>query len=128
MSKTNYHELAVLNTARGTALTAWTPYIGLLSAITDAEAGTVTEVTTTLGLTRKAVTFGAPSAGGSMSNSAIVDFGAASAGGTVSAFGIYDAASAGNLRYTAMLTGGAKTVNASDPVSFAIAAITVSED
>lgn len=127
MSKTNYHELAVLNTARGTPLAAWTPYVGLLSAVADEEAGTVTEITAALGLARKLATFAAPSAGGTMATSADIAFGNATAGGTVTHVGVYDAAAAGNLRYV-FAVAAAKTINIGDPVSIPSGQLTITED
>ena len=45
--------------------------------------------------------------------------------GTITHFGIYDAPTGGNLLFYAELTGGSKTVNAGDSVSFAGGALTV---
>ena len=101
--KTKTYEDRVLNAMRGTALTAWTPYAGLLTAVADAEAGTVTEIAYT-GYARQAVTFGAPAAG-TVTNSGVVSFGqmTAGAGGTAMAVGYYSAATGGELRYVVAL-------------------------
>ena len=123
MAKTNFHELAVLNTARGTNLTAWTPYVALFTAVTDAEAGTVTEVA----VTRILATFGAPAAAGSMTNSGTVTFAAAGSNlGTVTHFGLFDAVSGGNLRYVGALSSSFAYNTGVQP-SFAVGALTVSE-
>ena len=108
-----------------TDIKARTPHIGLHSA-SPTDAGGVAEVTTTVRTAgRVPVTFGTV-AGGSMSNSAIVDFGAAAAGATVSHFGVYDAASGGNLLMHGALTGGAQTVSTGNEVSFAAGTLTLS--
>ena len=78
-----------------------TVYAGLLTAVTGAEAGTVTEASYA-GYARVAITFGAPGAGvggRQITNSGAVTFAAKSDAGTVVivAVGIYDAISAGNL-------------------------------
>lgn len=99
--RTTYVSDKVLNLYRATNFTApTTVYAGLLTAVTDHEAGTVTEAAYT-GYARQAITFGAPGAGGGgrkMSSSAGLTFPAALSGPTtVMAVGIYDASSAGNL-------------------------------
>ena len=78
-----------------------TVFAALLTAITDAEAGTVTEATYA-GYARVAITFGAPGAalgGRQTTNSAAVTFAAKTDAGsvTVVAVGIFDAATVGNL-------------------------------
>ncbi len=78
-----------------------TVYAGLLTAVTDLEAGTVTE-TTYGSYARQAVTFGAPGGalnGRQITNSGAVTFPAKSDAGSVTliACGIYDAVTAGNL-------------------------------
>lgn len=95
---------------RATASTApATVYAGLLTAVTDAKAGTVTEASYA-GYARKAVSFAAPGAGGGgrqISNSAQVLFDAKTDAGTVSviAVGVYDASTAGNLLDIIFLDG-----------------------
>lgn len=124
-SKTNYFEDAVLNVLRGTGITAVTPRVGLFTALTDGEATTVTEVSGN-NYARTNVTFGAPS-GGSMSNSGAVTFPTPSGSwGTIVGWGVWDAASAGNMLYYSDQTPN-KTINASDVVEFAAAALTISE-
>jgi hypothetical protein len=87
---------------RNTPLTSpATVYAALLTAITDEEAGTVTEASYA-GYARVAITFGAPGAGQGgrqISNSAKVTFGKKTDAGsqTFIGIGIYDAAAAGNL-------------------------------
>lgn len=100
--RTTYRADRVLNTYRGTNDTApATIYVGLLTAVTDAEAGTVTEASYA-GYARKAVTFGAPGASGGgrqITNSGTVLFDPKTDVGQVSAIavGYYDAITAGNL-------------------------------
>lgn len=125
--KTNAYEDRVVNTMRGTGITAWTPYAALLTAASDPEAGTVTEISYT-GYGRVAVTFGAPSPAGTVANSAKVTFGkmTGGAGGTVTHVGIYDAASAGELRYVIAL-GTSKAVATDDVPEFDVGALQISE-
>lgn len=102
---------AILDTADGAALSAWTGYIGLIKAVTDLRAGTVTEAAYTGYGTRPSVSFGAaantsPTGGRQKANDAAVTFptntGAnedqigwgiwtASTGGTLRVFGFLDA-------------------------------------
>lgn len=131
--KTNAHEDAVLNTMRATALAAWTPYIALFSAVADAEAGTVTDITASLGFARQSATMGAPAEGTGglagarvVANTNTITFGNATAGGTVTHIGVYDAATAGVLRYVIALSAS-KTINSGDPVSFPIGNLQIGE-
>lgn len=125
MSKTNYHEDAVLNTARGTDLTAWTPYVGLLTAVSDGEASSFTEVSGN-NYARQSVTFGAPS-GGTMANTGLITFPTPSGNwGTITHFIVADAVSAGNTRYWNTVTAS-QVVNTGNVVTIAIGALTVSE-
>lgn len=75
---------------------------------------------------RQAVTFGAP-ASGVTSNTAPVNYPAATAPwGTVVAVGVFDASTVGNLLYFGNL-GTSKTVGTGDTVSFAVSALSVTE-
>jgi hypothetical protein len=119
--RTTYTSDKILNLYRGTTFTApATVYAGLLTAVTDAEAGTVTE-TTYGGYARQAITFGAPAAnlGGRQTLASTITFPAKSDAGaaTIIAVGIFDAVSAGNLLDVIMLFDGsplAAMVNNSD--------------
>lgn len=94
---------SVLNTLRGTSLTSWTGFVGLLTAITDFRAGTVTEASYTGYGTRPSATFGAPAttspAGGrQIANSAAVTFPQNTGSSQdMIAFGLYTAATVGTL-------------------------------
>src|SRR5689334_3600681 len=99
MLTTSYRD-DILNAMDGVAVSAWTPFIGLLTAITDWRAGTVTEATYTGYGTRPSCSFGAPAttspAGGRQkANDAVVTF-PQNTGSTqdVIAFGIYTASTA----------------------------------
>lgn len=100
--RTTFQSDRVLNTYRGTNMTApATIFAGILTAITDAEAGTVTEASYA-GYARKAAAFGAPAGGGGgrqILNTALVLFDAKTDVGSVTGIGLglYDAVSAGNL-------------------------------
>jgi hypothetical protein len=119
--RTTYTSDKILNLYRGTTFTApATVYAGLLTAVTDAEAGTVTE-TAYGGYARQAITFGAPAAslGGRQILASAITFPAKSDAGSVTivAVGIYDAITAGNLLDVIMLFDGsplAAIVNNSD--------------
>jgi len=99
---TTYHTDKVLDLFRATNYTApATLYVGLLTAVTDLEAGTVTEAGYA-GYARKAITLGAAAAGLGgrfIQNTSAVTFDAKTDAGSVSiiALGFYDAISAGNL-------------------------------
>jgi hypothetical protein len=100
--RTTYQSDKILNHAyRNVAWTSPTAvYAGLLTAVTNAEAGTVTE-TAYGGYARQAITFGAPGAGtpGRKIDAGVLTYPAKSDAGsvTVIAFGCYDALTVGNL-------------------------------
>lgn len=123
----NYSENAVGNALfRNTTYTSVaTVYVALFTAVTDAEAGTGTEVSTSgTAYARTAVTFGAPS-NGVCTNSGAVSFATATGSGfgTVTHFGIFDASTAGNALTVIKALAASKTVAAGDTLSFAISAI-----
>lgn len=126
-SKSNYLETALLNAVlRNTSYTSVTTvYVALATAV-GSDGSTFTEVSGG-SYARTAVTFGAPS-GNSVANSGAVTFPTATADwGTVVAFGIYDASSGGNQLYWGDLTAS-KTISNGDTASFAISAMTVTEE
>lgn len=128
--KTDAHESAVLNTMRGTSLTAWSPFAALLTAASGPEAGTVTEISYT-GYARVAVTFGAPSdvsGAQTVSNSSAVTYGqmTGGAGGTATHVGIFDASSGGTLRYVIPISPTQAVATNSIP-QFAIGALQIGE-
>lgn len=101
--RTTYTSDKILN--NGYRNTAWTPpttvYAGLLTAVSNAEAGTVTE-TTYGSYARQSITFGAPAAssgGERIQNTNVITFPAKSDAGTVTiiAVGVYDQLTSGNL-------------------------------
>jgi hypothetical protein len=119
--RTTYASDKILNLYRATTFTApATVYAGLLTAVTDAEAGTVTE-TSYGGYARQAITFGVPAAnlGGRQTLASAITFPAKSDAGsaTIIAVGIFDALTGGNLSDVIMLFDGsplAAMVNGSD--------------
>lgn len=130
--KSDYLENALLNhVLNATAYSApATLYVALFTAApTDAGGGT--EVTGN-NYSRKAVTanttnFPAAS-GGSVANGAAITFATPSGSwGTVTHFGLFDASTSGNLLYWGALTTS-KTPGNGDTVSFAIGALTITED
>jgi hypothetical protein len=125
-SLSNYAENALVNALlRNTAFTSpTTVYAALFTAVTDGEAGTVTEVSGN-NYSRVAVTFSAPS-NGATSNSSDLTFPTPSANwGTIVGVGIYDASTAGNLlAYDGAITS--KTVNSGDTVKILSGQLTFS--
>ena len=98
-SFSDYLETAVLNHVfRNTALTSPTTVYAAAYTVAPTDAGGGTEVTGN-GYTRVAITFGAPSPAGVMTNSSATTFPTASGGnwGDIIAIGVFDASTAGNL-------------------------------
>lgn len=108
-----------------------TLYIGLFTA-TPSDTGGGTEVTTgqITNYARQAIVAGtgafSAAAGGSCSNSAIIDFGTSSGGtgATVTQWGMFDALTVGVLQFWADLTTP-QTVASGNPYSFAIGALVI---
>ncbi len=135
--KSDYLENGVLNHVfRAVAFPtiAASIYVGLHTA-DPLDAGTGTEVTggsyARVGVVRATGAFAAPAdnAGAQRtSNSAAITFASPTANwGTVTYVGVWDAATAGNLLYSAAL-GTSRTINNGDQApSFAIGALTVDE-
>lgn len=129
MSKTNYLEAAVLNAVlNNTSLAVAVPYVALFTAVSSEETPSVTEVTGgSYARVNGAAAFPAATVG-TCANDAAITFPAATASwGTVTYFGIYDASTAGNLLYVGAVSPS-KTIDSGDTASFAIGALTVTED
>lgn len=122
---TNYQESQIVQTMEGNAMAAWDPWAGLLTAVADAEAGTVTEIAYT-GYGRVQVTMTEGATPGLSSNSAPVTFGkmTGGAGGTASHVGIWDDETAGNLRYIIQLDT-AKLIAVDDTPEFDTDTLTI---
>lgn len=123
----DYLENALLNaTLRGVAYTSPTTVYVALFTSDPTDAGTGTEVSGGA-YARQAVTFGAPS-NGTCSNSADVLFPIATAAwGTITHIAIFDAATGGNMLYSAPLTTS-KTIASGDQLKVAAGDVTVSLD
>lgn len=133
--KSNYLEDKLLNWAKGSAMGSSPAglYVRLFTA-DPTDAGVLTnEVTATIrpagGV---AATFGSITSGSganTMTNTSSVDFGnaAAAPGSAVTHFGIFDAATAGNMLWSAALTTP-RTVTLGAATAFAAGALVVSED
>lgn len=120
----NYLENALVNVVlRNTAYTTpTTVYVALFTAVTDAEAGTGTEVSGG-SYARQAVAFDAPS-NGATQNTSLITFPTASANwGTVTHAGIFDASTAGNALTIIKALASSKVVNSGDIFRFPIADI-----
>ena len=104
MSFTNYLETEILDHVfAGAAYTApGTLYIGLFTAISDGETGSVTEVS---GDAYARQTMAFTTSGATTSNNAAVEFPTATGSwGTITHVGIFDASTSGNLMVYATLT------------------------
>ena len=104
MSFTNFLETEILDHVfAGAAYTApGTKYLGLFTAISDGEAGSVTELSGSA-YARQTVAF--TTSGNTTSNNAAVEFPTATGSwGTVTHVGVYDAVSSGNLMAYATLS------------------------
>ena len=127
-AKCDAHETAVCNTARGTTLTAWTPFLSLHSA-DPTETGETAEVngTNCPGYVRQAITFGPPT-DGVMTNSAAVTFPTASGDWVAVTHHTIcqDSTGATARRYRCQLDAP-KTVLNGDYLQFPIGSISVSE-
>jgi hypothetical protein len=131
MAKSQTEAQAVLNTARGTAKAAWTPYLSLW--VGDPRSGG-TEVSGNA-YARRQVSFGAPS-GFSMSNDTAVTFpqptGAWGGVGVPLTFAaLMDAVTGGAVRHVYQLAGSdaERTVDASTPApTLAIGSIVLTEN
>lgn len=129
-SKSDWLEAAVLNHfLRGSAASAVaTPYVGLFTT-TPGETDSGVEVAGPVGTTgyeRKAVTFGAPTAG-TVQNTAQLLWGPAlTSWGSITSFGIYDAATAGNLLYYGDFASPV-SIGIDDLLAIITSALTISE-
>jgi len=126
---TNYTENQVLDHVLGKGTRDFTSpanlFVGLLTAVSDGEAGSWTEVTGT-NYARTAVTFGAASSG-TASNSADVEFPAAGSGGygTVTHMAIFDASTSGNALFYGALSAS-RAVDEADILTFVAGNISIS--
>jgi len=116
MSFTNFLETEILDHVfAGAAYSApGTHYLALFTAISDGEAGSVTEVSTSgTAYARVAVSFS--TSGDTTSNSGAVEYATATGSGfgTVTHVGVYDASTSGNLMCYATLTAS-KAIAAGD--------------
>lgn len=130
MIKTQTDADAQLNAMRGTNDAAWTPYAGLITAVSSVLSGSVTEASYT-SYARQAVTFGAPSTVSGkrqVANSATVTF-PKSTGGTptITHVGLWTAATGGTLRKVIALDT-ARTINLIDDPTIAAGELVVSEE
>lgn len=110
-SKSDYLEWNTIEAVlkNGTPVNPLQPYVGLMTAVADPEAGSFTEVTGG-SYARQSSSFGTQSPTGSISSTGAITFPTATADwGTVIAFGVFDADTTGNLLYWGYL--GATPVN-----------------
>lgn len=113
---------------RGTAFTAPAGrFLALFTAITSAEAGTGTEVTTVgTAYARQAISFGV-GADGVYLNDALVAFLVATANyGTVTHVGIFDAVTGGNALSALKALPTPRVINTGDQMQFPVGNISVS--
>jgi hypothetical protein len=116
----NYAEGKIYDHVTGRA--SWTMpatiYLALFTGVTDAEAGTGTEIAVG-GYTRQAVAFG-PATDGAGSNSAIETFGPLSGTGTATHGALFDADAVGNALTIIKLLAASKTWADGDSIQFAV--------
>lgn len=125
---TNAGENALLDHILGnTPLTQPTLYVALLTAVSDAEAGTWTEVSGT-NYARQTITFGAAS-GGTATNSADVEFPAAGSGGwgTITHIALYTASTGGTPYFWGQLSAS-KAVDEADIFTLVSGNVSISLD
>lgn len=117
----NYLENALVNAVlRNTAFTSpATVYVALFTAVTDAEAGTGTEVSGG-SYARVAVAWDAPSNGATQNTGTITFPQATASWGTITHFGIFDALTAGNALTAIKLLAVSKTVANGDTIRFLV--------
>lgn len=125
LAKSNYMEDGVLNTMRGSALAAWTPYLALSTANPTEDGSGIAEPSGGA-YARQAVTMGAPSGGISATSGATNFPQATLSWGAITHVAIFDAVSGGNMRYYGALETS-KTVAATDTLVFDAGALTIQE-
>jgi len=140
---TNYLENKLIDHLfRSATYTPSTLYVGLITAVTDKDAGTVTEVTggsyARVAVTKTdaswkgshgSATGNSSGTNGTCSNASAITFPAPTANwGTVSHFGLWDASTSGNLLVCAALTSSKTVSNGGAAPSFAIDALTIQVD
>jgi hypothetical protein len=120
----NYAEGALYDwlTGRANAPATTTRYLALFSAVTDAEAGTGTEVTGGTHAARVAVAFGAH-AGGAGSNSGVIDVGPMTGAGTATHAALFDALTGGNPITAIKPLAASRTYAINDIIRFAVGEI-----
>jgi len=131
---TNYTENNIINHIFRTASFAKPSvlYIGLITTLTDGEAGTVTEVTggsyARVARNPLDTNWDVTTTTGTTANTASIQFPAATADwGAVTSFGIWDAATGGNLLIYSALTNPRTITNGTTP-SFGAGALTFQID
>lgn len=128
-AKTNVQKDATLNTMRGTAAAAWTPYVALY---TTAPADDLTGGVEVAGgaYARQVYGPGAPTTNGiyrEVANAAAVTFPLATADwGTIAAVGLVDALTGGSPRYVFAVTVSKPVLNGDTP-SFGIGVLVTRE-
>lgn len=128
LAKTTYLIDSVLNAVlRNISFTSpATVYVGLFTADPGVAGSQASEVAAGE-YARQAVTFGVPS-GGTSANTGIITFPTAvGSWGTITHGAILDALTVGNMLYHGALAAS-KTVDPGDTVSFAVSALTCSEN
>lgn len=118
----NYSEDAITNWALGKASmpATTTRYLAAFTAVTDAEAGTGTEVSGGSYARVAVTTLMGTTSGGAITNTSAVEFAQATANwGNIVAVGLFDAATAGNA-ISALKTITTVTINTDDILRFPV--------
>jgi hypothetical protein len=128
--KSIFLETAILNWLRGQAFppAPAAVFVALYNGdpLDDGTGGTeVTNVVRDAG--RVQATFSDP-ANKTISNLSVVDFGNSAGGTDVTHFAVFSQQAGGNMLYSSPITGGKQTINTTNPVSFPIGSLSVTED
>lgn len=125
--KTDAWADAILQTMDGGSIAAWTPWVGLLTAVSSIPLGSVTETTYT-SYARQQITSLTGPISGDCNNGNVLTFPACTGGGpqTITHIGLYTASVAGELRYVIALET-ARVVDTGIAPSFQIYDIAVHE-
>lgn len=128
--KSTYLENAILNWVRGTPfpVAPGKVFVALFNGDPSDDGTSGQEVTKAIrDAGRVEATFSEP-ANKTISNTSVVDFGNSGGGTDVTHFAVFTQQAGGYMLYSSPITGGKQTINTTNPVSFPIGSLSVSED
>lgn len=128
--KSTFLENALLNWCRGTAFPSPPEkmWVALFNGDPKDDASGGTEVTKVIRDAGRVSCLFTEPANKTISNLEVCDFGNAVGGTDVTHFAIFSQQNGGNLLYTSEITGGKQTINRTNPVSFPVGSLSVTED